>query len=107
MSDLNKGKDIYEINPAVLNSPMGYSSQIDGDNIMVVAHLFGEGFNRHNEKIRIIKEEGFVLVNGERTASGKFESLSDKQLYELVTAGVILLNDKQRNELRKKFFTSK
>ncbi len=103
-TDTNK-TEIYEINPSILNSSMGYSAQIDDDNIMVVSHLFGEGFNRNNEKVRIIKEEGFVLINGERTISGKFESLSDTQLYQLVTAGVILLNDKQRNDFRKKFFT--
>lgn len=97
---------IYEINPAILNSQMGYSSCIDDDNIMVVAHLFGEGFNRNNEKIRVIREEGFVLINGERTESGKFENITDNQLYQLVTAGVILLNDNQRNDFRKKFFST-
>ena len=97
---------IYEINPAILNSQMGYSSCIDDDNIMVVAHLFGEGFNRNNEKIRVIREEGFVLINGERTGSGKFENITDNQLFQLVTAGVILLNDNQRNEFRKKFFST-
>ncbi len=99
-----KNIEEFEINPAILNSPMGYSSLIDGDNIMVVSHLIGEGFNRNNEKIRVIREKGFVLVNGEKTNSGKFESLTDTQLYQLVTAGVIILNDKQRNEFRKKFF---
>ena len=99
--------EIYDINPAILNSQMGYSTLIDGDNIMVVSHRIGEGFNRDNEKIRLITEEGFVLVNGTRTASGKFESLTDAQLYELVTAGVLILNDKQRNDFRKKFFTKK
>lgn len=105
-ADTNK-TEVYEINPAILNSPMGYSAQIDDDNIMVVSHLLGEGFNRNNEKIRIIKEEGFVLINGEKTTSGKFESLTDTQLYQLVSAGVILLSDKQRNDFRKKFFTAK
>ncbi len=99
--------EIYEVNPAILNSQMGYSAFIDNDNIMVVSHRVGEGFNRNNEKVRIITEEGFVLVNGSRTASGKFESLTDTQLYQLVTAGVIILNDKQRNDFRKKFFSKK
>ncbi len=103
-SDSDK-TEVYEINPAILNSPMGYSALIDNDNIMVVSHLIGEGFNRNNEKIRIIKEDGFVLINGEKTPTGKFESLTDIQLYQLVTAGVILLNNKQRNDFRKKFFT--
>jgi hypothetical protein len=97
--------EVYEINPAILNSPLGYSSLIDGDNIMVVSHLIGEGFNRNNEKIRVIREKGYVIVNGEKTNSGKFESLTDAQLYQLVIAGVIILNDKQRNEFRKKFFS--
>jgi hypothetical protein len=101
----SNSQEVYEINPAILNSPMGYSSLIDGDNIMVVSHLIGEGFNRNNEKIRVIREKGFVLVNGEKTNSGKFESLTDTQLYQLVTAGVIILNDKQRNEFRKKYFS--
>jgi hypothetical protein len=103
-SEQNK-QDIYEINPAILNSPMGYSSEIDGDNIMVVSHQLGEAYNRNNEKVWIIKEEGFVLINGERTSSGKFESLTDTQLYQLVIAGVVLLNDKQRNDFRKKYLT--
>ncbi len=98
--------EIYEINPVILNSQLGYSSCIDDDNIMVVAHLFGEGFNRNNEKIRVIREEGFVLINGERSPSGKFENLTDNQLYQLVTAGVVMLNDKQRNDFRKKFFSN-
>ncbi len=97
--------EIYEVNPFILNSSMGYSAQIDGESIMVVANLYGEGFNRNNEKIRLIKEEGFVLINGERTPTGKFESINDNQLYQLVTAGVILLNDKQRNDFRNKFFS--
>ncbi len=107
MSENSKTKETYEINPAILNSPMGYSSVIDSDNIMVVPHVFGEGFNRNNEKIRLIKEQGFVLINGERTQSGRFEYLGDKQLYELVAAGVILLNEKQKAEFRKKYFTNK
>lgn len=98
--------EVYEINPAILNSQMGYSAIIDDDNIMVVAHLLGEGFNRNNEKIRIIREEGFVLVNGERTESGKFENITDNQLYQLVTAGVLLLNEEQIKQFRKKFFAS-
>lgn len=102
-SDTTK-TEVYEINPSILNSPMGYSALIDDDNIMVVSHLLGEGFNRNNEKVRIIKEAGFVLINGEKTKTGKFETLTDTQLYQLVTAGVILLNDKQRNDFRKKFF---
>ncbi len=85
---------------------MGYSANIDDDNIMVVANLFGEGFNRNNEKIRIIREEGFVLVNGERTTTGKFENITDNQLYQLVTAGVILLNETQIKQFRKKFFSA-
>lgn len=97
--------EIYEVNPAILNSSMGYSAQIDGDSIMIVANLYGEGFNRNNEKIRLIKEEGFVLINGEKTITGKFESITDNQLYQLVTAGVILLSDKQRNDFRRKFFS--
>ena len=101
----NAGKnEIYDINPAILNSPMCYSAIIDGDSIMVVSHLYGEGFNSRNEKITLIREEGFVLVNGERTTSGKFENLNDTQLYQLVSAGVILLNEKQLAEFRKKFF---
>ncbi|HAX47577.1 MAG TPA: hypothetical protein PK605_01635 [Ignavibacteria bacterium] len=96
--------EIYDINPSILNSPMGYSAVIEGDNIMVVSHLFGEGFNSRNEKIRLIKEEGFVLINGEKTASGKFENLSDTQLFQLVSAGVILMNEKQIADFRKKFF---
>lgn len=107
MSDNNKTKETYEVNPAILNSPMGYSSVIDGDNIMVVPHVFGEGFNRNNEKIRLIKEHGFILINGERAQNSRFENLKDKQLYELVAAGVILLNEKQKAEFRKKFFTNK
>jgi len=101
----NPGKnEIYDINPAILNSPMGYSAIIDNDSIMVVSHLYGEGFNSRNEKITLIREEGFVLVNGERTTSGKFENLNDTQLYQLVSAGVILLSDKQIIDFRKKFF---
>ena len=75
----NSKTEVYEINPVILNSPMGYSAQIDEDSIMVVSHLMGEGFNRNNEKIWIIKEEGFALINGERTSSGKFESLTDSR----------------------------
>ena len=101
----NNKTEVYEINPVILNSPMGYSAQIDDDSIMVVSHLPGEGFNRNNEKVRIIKEEGFVLINGERTSSGKFERLTDSQLFQLVTAGVIILTEKQRADFRKKFFS--
>jgi hypothetical protein len=97
-------REVYEVNPAILNQPLGYSAKIDGDNIMVVAHLYGEGYNSSNERINLIKEPGFVLINGERTESGKFEDLSDKQFYQLVVSGVILLNDFQHDEFRKKFF---
>lgn len=106
MSDNPNKTEIFEINPVILNSPNGYSALIDGDNFMVVSHLFGEGFNRRNERINIIKEEGFVLVNGQRTVSGKFEGLSDMQLYQLVIAGVVVLNTRQIADFRKKFFSS-
>lgn len=97
-------KEIYEVNPAVLDSALGYSAKIDDDNIMVVPNLYSEGFNSQNEKIIIIKEKGFVLVNGAKTASGKFEKLTEKQLFQLVTAGVVLLSPQQQSEFRKKFF---
>lgn len=99
------GKEIYEVNPAVLDSALGYSAKIDGDNIMVVPHLYSEGFNSQNEKIIIIKEKGFVLVNGSKTASGKFEKLTEKQLFQLVTAGVVLLSPQQQAWFRMKFFS--
>ena len=98
------GKDIYEVNPAVLDSSLGYSAKIDGDNIMIVPNLYAEGFNSLNEKITIIKEKGFVLVNGSKTSSGKFEKLTDNQLFQLVTAGVLFLDSSQQREFRKKFF---
>jgi hypothetical protein len=96
--------ETYEINPAILNHPLGYSARIDGDNIKIVAHLYGEGYNSNNERINLIKEPGFVLVNGERTKSGKFEDLSDKQLYQLVVSGVVLLSEAQQEDFRRKFF---
>lgn len=97
-------KETFEVNPAILNSALGYSARIGEDNIMVVANLYGEGYNAQNEKINIIKEKGFVLVNGEKTASGRFERLTDEQLLELVTAGVIILNEQQQADFRRKFF---
>ena len=99
------GRETYEINPAVLDSALGYSAKIDGDNIMVVPNLYAEGFNSKNEKINIIKEKGFILINGQKTASGKFEKLTDKQLFQLVTAGVVLLSSGQQSEFRRKFFS--
>jgi hypothetical protein len=107
MADNNTGittKETYEVNPAILNSSLGYSAKIGEDNIMVVANLYGEGYNAQNEKINIIKEKGFVLINGEKTASGKFERLTDEQLLQLVTAGVILLSEQQQADFRRKFF---
>jgi hypothetical protein len=100
----SSGKEIFEVNPAVLDSALGYSAKIDDDNLMVVPNLYSEGFNSQNEKIVIIKEKGFVLVNGVKTASGKFEKLTDKQLFQLVTACVVLLSPQQQAEFRKKFF---
>jgi hypothetical protein len=97
--------EVYEVNPAILSSPLGYSAKIGEDNIMVVPHLYGEGFNPFNERIQVTKEAGFVLINGERTPSGKFEGINESQLFQLVTAGVILLNEKQRNDFRKNFFS--
>jgi hypothetical protein len=106
MSENNsiKNNAVYEIDPKVLNSALGYSAIIDGDSIMVVANVYGEGYNLHNEKISLVKQKGFVLVNGEKTKSGKFENLTDTQLYQLVVAGVIALSEKQQEEFRKKFF---
>lgn len=98
------GKDIYEINPSILDSALGYSAKIGEDNLMVVPNLYAEGFNSLNEKISLIKEKGFVLVNGNKTPSGKFEKLTDGQLFQLVTAGVVFLNPQQQAEFRKKFF---
>lgn len=97
-------KELYDINPAILSLPMGYSAVIEGINIMVVPNHYGEGFNRNNEKIRVLKEPGYVMINGNRTQSNKFEDISDYQLYQLVCAGVILLSEKQKAEFRKKFF---
>ncbi len=105
LKDTSK-KEIYEINPGILDLPMGYSAVIDDVNIMVVPNHYGEGFNRNNEKIRVLKEAGYIMINGKRTSSGKFEGLSDKQLYQLVAAGVILLNEIQKSDFRKKFFCS-
>lgn len=99
-------KEIYEINPGILDLPMGYSAVIDDVNIMVVPNHYGEGFNRNNEKIRVLKEAGYVMINGQRTQSSRFEDLTDSQLYQLVAAGVILLNEKQKSDFRKKFFCS-
>lgn len=102
----NVKKEAYEVNPAILSLPMGYSAVIDKVNIMVVPNEFGEGFSRNNKKIRVLKKPGYVLINGRQTNSGKFENISDKQLYQLVMAGVIMLNEKQTDEFRKKFFSS-
>lgn len=97
--------EVYEVNPAILSSQLGYSAKISEDNIMVVPDVYGEGFNPFNERINVLKEPGYVLINGEKTASGKMEGIDDKQLFQLVTAGVILLNEKQRIDFRKNFFT--
>lgn len=105
LKDTSK-KEIYEINPGILDLPMGYSAVIDDVNIMVVPNHYGEGFNRNNEKIRVLKEAGYVMINGQRTQSSRFEDLTDSQLYQLVAAGVILLNEKQKSDFRKKFFCS-
>ncbi len=101
----SKNAEVYEVNPKIMDSAQGYSAFIDGDNIMVVPNRYGEGYNSQNEKISIIREKGFVLVNGERNSVCKFEKLSDKQLYQLVIAGVIILNPQQQAEFRKKFFS--
>lgn len=105
LKDTSK-KEIYEINPGILDLPMGYSAVIDDVNIMVVPNHYGEGFNRNNEKIRVLKEAGYVMINGQRTQSSRFEDLTDSQLYQLVASGVILLNEKQKSDFRKKFFCS-
>ena len=97
-------REIYEVNPAILSSQLGYSAKIGDDNIMVVPDVYGEGFNPFNELINVLKEPGYVLINGERTASGKMEGVNEAQLFQLVTAGVILLNEKQRVDFRKHFF---
>ncbi|MCC6865759.1 MAG: hypothetical protein IT280_06315 [Ignavibacteria bacterium] len=102
--ELKTEKEIFEINPAILCLQLGYSSIIDGDNITVVADKYGEQFNSRNEKIRVITEPGYVIINGKRTTSGKFEGLTAVQLYQLAAAGVLLLNSKQQTEFRKKFF---
>lgn len=101
----SKTAEVYEINPRILDSSLGYSALIDGENIMVVPNRYGEGYNSQNEKISIIREKGFVLVNGEKTSANKLEKLTDKQLYQLVIAGVIILNTQQQAEFRKKFFS--
>ncbi|MBZ0204248.1 MAG: hypothetical protein K8I03_14630 [Ignavibacteria bacterium] len=100
----NKNAEVYEVNPRIMNSALGYSALIDGDNIMVVPNQYGEGYNSQNEKINIIKERGFILINGERASGSAFGKLSDKQLYQLVIAGVIILSPAQQAEFRKKFF---
>lgn len=105
LKDTSK-KEIYEINPGILDLPMGYSAVIDDVNIMVVPNHYGEGFNRNNEKIRVLKEAGYVMINGQQTQSSRFEDLTDSQLYQLVAAGVILLNEIQKSDFRKKFFCS-
>lgn len=103
LKDISKN-EIYAINPVILDHPMGYSAVIENVNIMVVPNQYGEGFNRNNEKIRVLKEAGYVMINGQRTQSSKFENLPDKHLYQLVAAGVILLSEKQKAEFRNKFF---
>lgn len=96
--------NIYAVSENILNKPVGYSAKVDDVNITVIPHLYGEGFNSQNEKINVIKEPGFVLMNGQKTESGKFENLTDKQLYELVSAGVIKLTPEQEKAFRKQFF---
>jgi len=97
--------EVYEVNPAILSSQLGYSAKIGEDNIMVVPDVYGEGFNPFNERISILKEPGYVLINGEKTSSGKMEAINESQLFQLVTAGVIVLNEKQRIDFRKNFFS--
>ena len=97
--------EVYDVNPAILSSQLGYSAKIGDDNIMVVPDVYGEGFNPFNERISVLKEPGYVLINGEKTPSGKMEGISESQLFQLVTAGVIMLNEKQRADFRKTFFS--
>lgn len=96
--------EIYSVTENILINPTGYSAKIDDMHIMVVPHLYGEGFDSKNQKIRVIKEYGFVLMDGKKTDSGKFENLTDNQLFELVSAGVIKMTEDQTKAFRLKFY---
>jgi hypothetical protein len=68
-------------------------AKIDGDNIMtfrifILRDLIHKTKDNHNK-------EKVSLVNGSKTISGKFEKLTEKQLFQLVTAGVVLLIPQQ------------
>jgi hypothetical protein len=95
---------IYDINPAVLNNPMGYSAEIDGTLITVIPNSYINSYNRNNENISSIEQNGYVMLNNVKTESGKFQNLTSKQLYQLVLAGVIILNPEQSKIFKEKFY---
>jgi hypothetical protein len=44
------------------------------------------------------------MLNNVKTESGKFQNLTSKQLYQLVLAGVIILNPEQSKIFKEKFY---
>lgn len=99
--------NIYAVNEKIISSPTGFSAKIDGQHIMVVPNLYDMGFDSQNQKVSVLKQPGFVLVDGIRTASGMFENLTDKQLFELASAGVIKMTAEQEKAFRLKFYNIK
>lgn len=95
---------IYDINPDVLSNPMGYSAEIDGTLITVIPNSYNNSYNRNNENISSIEQNGYVMLNNVKTESGKFQNLTSKQLYQLVLAGVIILNPEQSKIFKEKFY---
>lgn len=100
--------ETYDINPVMFEVKNGYCAVIEGVEIKIIPHSYeyklGANSNGEVVSLPVLKSSGCLLVNGVQTRSGKFENLTDRQLYELVTAQVIILTPAQDIEFRKKFF---
>ena len=104
----NINNEHYDINPDMFELLRGYNAVIDGVTISIQPNQYEFKLlpGPKNELVNtpVLLYPGCLLVNGERTQSGKLENPTDKQLFELVTAKVLILNPDQDKSFRKKFF---
>lgn len=101
MAKSNKEQgDVYAVSDKVKET--GYRATIDGKLIVITAAT-------DESPAYVEMQNGFNPSTGEPVMdrSEQIESPSDQMLWELVNAGVIVLNDEQKKSFNAKFFSMK
>lgn len=87
----------YFISEKVLKD--GYAGRIGDRNFVVAPHIYGETFTEKNEKVFGVTVRGGVVEEGTNTGKDYLENISDSELFELATAGVIITSKEDRERV--------